>query len=177
MSNWDEMFDEFWKELKEQRKMMTKLFRDIMEDLEKWTKEEPPKFLESPKIFGYRIIWHSGMKRPIIETFGNVGPGKFGLPKVQEEVKPIYDFYDEEDHVKYIIDVPGVEKENLDLTVSGNKLILKTKEGAERKYALTIDLPPNVKPEEATAEYKNGVLIVKIPKTKKEPKGTKIRIE
>ncbi len=177
MSDWDDVFDELWKDLKEQRKMLTRLFREITDELEKWSKEEPPKFLETPKIFGYRIVWHSGMKRPIVETFGNVGSGKFGMPKVQEEIKPIYDFYDEEDHVKYIIDVPGVEKEALDLMVSGNKLILKTKEGAERKYSLTLDLPPNVKPEETTAEYKNGVLIVKIPKTKKEPEGTKIKIE
>ena len=76
-------------------------------------------------------------------------------------------------------DIPGVNQEDLDITVDENLVILKgeTKREQnreekgyhlmERRYGSfyrTIPLPIEVKPDQAVAHYKNGVLELRIPK-------------
>lgn len=63
--------------------------------------------------------------------------------------------------------IPGYDKEDFQLYVEGDSLHLKIKEGThysivERHYYSDYNL------EKAKAEYKNGVLIIRIPKTTSE---------
>lgn len=77
------------------------------------------------------------------------------------------------------IEVPGVEKKDCEITVDGNMLYLKgekrfervtndsTYHVMERAYGMfqrVIPLPYNVDADHAEANYKNGVLTVRLPK-------------
>jgi HSP20 family protein len=90
-------------------------------------------------------------------------------------------------------DIPGVNQEDLDITVDENVVILKgetkrdeTREGkgyhlTERRYGnfyRTIPLPMEVKSDKATAKYRNGVLELRIPKAETAARrGFKPKIE
>ena len=92
---------------------------------------------------------------------------------------PSVDLKETEQEIILKADIPGVNQEDLDITVDENAVILKgeTKQEesreekgyhlSERRYGSfyrTISLPAEVKSEEATARYKNGVLELRIPK-------------
>jgi HSP20 family protein len=77
------------------------------------------------------------------------------------------------------IEVPGIEKKDCEITVDGNMLYLKgekrfervtnnsTYHVMERAYGIfqrAIPLPHNVDADHAEANYKNGVLTVRLPK-------------
>lgn len=86
----------------------------------------------------------------------------------------------EDEKALYIkMDMPGLDKENVKVTVEENTLVIKgegEKEAEEeehgRRYSSRLDLPPSLyKLEEVKAEMKNGVLKVIVPKvTEKEGK-------
>lgn len=66
------------------------------------------------------------------------------------------------------VDMPGVEKEKVKISVENNTLIIKG-EGEEeeqgRRYSSRLDLPQNLyKVDDIKAEMKNGVLKLKVPK-------------
>jgi HSP20 family protein len=90
-------------------------------------------------------------------------------------------------------DIPGVNQEDLDITVDENVVTLKgeakrdeTREEkgyhlTERRYGSfyrTIPLPVEVKSDQAVARYKNGVLELRMPKVETTARrGFKPRIE
>jgi HSP20 family protein len=117
--------------------------------------------------------------------FGEMGAMTAGAPRV--------DVYETEAEYVVKADVPGVTKDDLDVTVHEDVLMLKgetkhdeeiNEEGyvrRERRYGRferSIPLPGGVKPDDVKASFKDGVLEVRLPKTEpSEPAGTKIDIE
>ena len=104
---------------------------------------------------------------------------------------PHTDVMEEEDRVIVTTDMPGIEKESIELSLKDNALVISAgrgkeeeseKEGYIRKertytrYYREILLPEGVSEEGATAKLLNGVLTVTLPKLKKEA-GKKIQIE
>lgn len=89
------------------------------------------------------------------------------------------------------IDLPGVDKKDIQLNVTGNYVEVKAEKKEEMKvekkgffkqersyagYYRVIPLPAEVRAEEANASYKNGVLEIKIP-LKEKLKKIKKKIE
>ncbi|KPV64181.1 MAG: Small heat shock protein HSP16.5 [Candidatus Bathyarchaeota archaeon BA2] len=78
--------------------------------------------------------------------------------------------------MKLYVELPGVEKNDIQLNVTEGRAEVKAK-----NFYKVIDLPTrDVEFEKATANYKNGVLEVLIPKTKEtvsEEKKKTIKIE
>jgi HSP20 family molecular chaperone IbpA len=115
---------------------------------------------------------------------GYVARGRFQLgepltlPKqaIDEVREPLTDVFEEQDHVKLYVELPGVEKDDIQLNVTEGRAEVKAK-----NFYKVIDLPTrDIEFEKATANYKNGVLEVLIPKTKKtvmEEKKKTIKIE
>jgi len=70
------------------------------------------------------------------------------------------------------IDLPGVDKINVDITVDGGILLIRAKRNASseglpiRMYTTKLAFPENADMEELEANLKNGVLIVSAPKQK-----------
>ncbi|RGB29648.1 HSP20-like chaperone [Rhizophagus diaphanus] len=93
---------------------------------------------------------------------------------------------------EYIVnaELPGLSKDQINADVHNNVLVIsgevkkdqKFQEGKtlvqERHYgnfSRSISLPPNIKTEEVTAKFENGVLEMKLPKSA--PSGKKIDIK
>ena len=70
------------------------------------------------------------------------------------------------------IEVPGMEKEGLQMMIDGNVLYLSGEkhfmEPAYGVFKRAIPLPHNVSTDDAEASYKNGVLKIHLPKTSRE---------
>jgi len=81
------------------------------------------------------------------------------------------------DKVVVVAEMPGVEKDSINIRIKDNKLIISASN--KKKYYKEIELPPGIKPDKARAKYKNGVLEVVIEKEtpKEEEEGIKIKVE
>ncbi|XP_059642707.1 small heat shock protein, chloroplastic-like isoform X2 [Cornus florida] len=87
-----------------------------------------------------------------------------------------WDVREDADALHLRMDMPGLSKEDVKISVEQNTLIIKgegEKESEEDeygpRYSSRLDLPPDLyKPEEIKAEMKNGVLKVAVPKVKEE---------
>ncbi len=92
----------------------------------------------------------------LIEAFGY----RLSVPK----------FYVDEEIVRIILDVPGFSKENIELEVAPERIILSgnaTIEGEERKIEnKIIPLPKIIDPNKTSAKLENGVLIITCPLVK-----------
>ncbi|MCD6455884.1 MAG: Hsp20/alpha crystallin family protein [Methanophagales archaeon] len=106
-------------------------------------------------------------------------------------VEPFVDVIDRGDKVVVAADVPGVEKEDLSVNISGDRLEIsaeRKKEAEEKKegyvrrertytsYYRSIPLPTEVDGDKADATFENGVLEISMPKVKAiEKKKIKVR--
>lgn len=112
-----------------------------------------------------------------------VGPGDVG-PRVE--------MFDGEGELVVRVELPGVDKEDIAITVTQDVLTIsgEKKRGApvdednyhisEIRYgpfARTVTLPAMVKSEEAKAKFRNGILEIVIPRQEEtKPKGIKIGV-
>ncbi|MDM7275727.1 MAG: Hsp20/alpha crystallin family protein [Thermoprotei archaeon] len=167
-----DIFDELLRDLEER-------LESVDEDIEKEFKrmiEERREEIRGPYFYGIRItIGPNGVPR--VEEFGNISRGRRGRPLIKEEIEPLVDVIERDDEIWIIADVPGVSKENIDVKVSERAVTIKAR-SEERKYHKIVDLPAEVAPETAKANYRNGVLEVKVKKKKQaEDKEFKVKIE
>jgi len=104
------------------------------------------------------------------------------------------DIISEDNHLVIKIDMPGVSKEDIDLIVNKDSISVKAerKEAKEEKekgyyskertykgYSIYRTLPVEVLPDTAEAEYKDGVLTIKVEKAvkEKEKEGKKVSVK
>jgi HSP20 family protein len=132
-----------------------------------------------PFVYGYSVtIGPEG--KPQVREFGNVTPkSMLGKPKidVKEKREPLVDVLESEDNINIIAELPGVAKENIDLTGKQNSITISV-DTSDRKYYKELQLPCEVDLENAKSEYKNGVLEVVLKKTKEEkPVGRKLKVD
>jgi HSP20 family protein len=79
--------------------------------------------------------------------------------------------------VKVVIEMPGVNKENIKVNVHDNSLEV-TSDDQQRKYREVIDLPPEADLDTAKSNYKNGIVeVVFMKKGQTKPKGKEIKVE
>ena len=160
------------------------LFNDerIMDDVRRMTEEMMKMFSQAqpgkPFVHGYKIKMGPDGK-PRIEDFGNK-PMKSpeGEPLISEEREPLTDIIEGDDDVAVTVEMPGVEKNDIDLNVTNDVLEIKV-DTPERKYHKKLDLPCDVLPKTTTATYKNGILdvVIKRKEKKKPGDGYKVNIE
>lgn len=94
-------------------------------------------------------------------------------------VRRSWDAREMEDGLHLRVDMPGLGKEDVKVSVEQNTLIIKGEGGKEfedeeggRRYTSRIDLPEKLyKASEIKAEMKNGVLKVFVPKIKEEERN------
>ncbi|MEM2935616.1 MAG: archaeal heat shock protein Hsp20, partial [Candidatus Bathyarchaeia archaeon] len=116
--------------------------------------------------------------KPVIREFGNVRrPTGIGTPELTEEREPLVDVVTGDKVVQVIAEVPGVEKEDINLYTTEDRLTISV-DTEKRKYHKEVELPVPVEPKSAKASYKNGVLEVTLERVReKAPPGKKISIE
>ena len=153
-------FDEDYLRLSE---LMDRFFNQVTRDKEG---------LE-PFVYGFSVKTEANGK-PIFRRFGDsVRPGgniDNGLSR-----EPLIDIIERDDSVSVTIEMPGVEKEHIDLDVDSTKLTVKV-DNPDRRYHKTIELPCKVDEESVKATFKNGVLDIGLTKTE-ESRSRRIKIE
>lgn len=106
---------------------------------------------------------------------------------------PAIEIYEEKDDVMVKAELPGMQKEDLDLNISGNLLTIrgekkKREEVKEKGYYYSecsfgtfersIEIPKDVQPDKVRASFKDGILEVRLPKTDEaKRKEIKIKVE
>jgi len=164
---WGDIFDEFDEYFRDMRRRMNRLIRDAMSG------KLPEPREGGPYIYGWSFrIGPDG--KPVFQEFGNIP--HVGTVEIPGSREPLVDVQETDDEVQITAEVPGVKKEDIDLEVIGNTLIIKV-EGKDRKYYKEVELPAEVDPDSAKASYNNGVLDIQLKKVKPKAKGKKIKIK
>lgn len=136
-----------------------------------------------PFVYGYSMtIGPDG--KPVVREFGNVKPSTRASPlglrrpslEIKEERDPLVDVIPEDEKIRVVAEVPGVERSDIKLNCS-EKILTIAVDTEERKYYKEIDLPAEVDPKVSKATYKNGVLEIILKVTKKKLKGESITID
>src|SRR5512136_3061603 len=123
------------------------------------------------------VSLREAMDRLFEESF--LRPDLFGAGETPASALPL-DMFETENDVVVKASVPGVKPEDIDVTVTGDLLTIKgefkleenvEKENfirRERRYgsfSRSLALPTAVNVDKATAEFENGVLKLKLPKS------------
>ena len=110
------------------------------------------------------------------------------------EVKPpMVDVFEEKDDIVVKAELPGMEKDNIEVNLTDHTLTIKGEKKkeeeikeenyyrAERSYGSflrTLDLPKDVRADKVKASFKNGILEVRMPKTEEaKAKEVKVKVE
>jgi HSP20 family protein len=120
----------------------------------------------------------------------------FNRPQMKEFgmnfYNPLSDVIDKGDHVVVHVDLPGVEKEDIVLGVTDTHIEVRAQKKHEVKvqkkgyyrhehsyggFYRVIPLPANVDSDSAKAVYKNGVLEIKLQKSKTKKVSKKVKVE
>ncbi|MHC1599530.1 MAG: archaeal heat shock protein Hsp20 [Candidatus Methanospirareceae archaeon] len=162
-------------------------FEEMLRRLEEGMPEESTDFIteeETPEgkmkrygpfIYGFSYTKEPG-KEPEIKEFGNIKPSHMRLePFPGGEREPLTDVIDQKDGYEVVVELPGVEKDDLRLHATDDSLEIKTEGGIKFFKEVLFEMP--VKPETAKATYKNGVLSVWLKKKENEKKRTAIPLE
>jgi len=162
---WFDIFGEFDR-LSE---MMDEMMRKAFETPHMGTKTQ------GPYVYGFSMsVGPNG--KPVIREFGNVRGSRFG-PEVREEREPLVDTLEEEKEVVVVAELPGVEKDDINLHTTGDRLTISVNT-PQRKYHKELSLPARVDYKSARASYKNGVLEVRLKKIgEKAVKGESVLVE
>jgi HSP20 family protein len=102
---------------------------------------------------------------------------------------PVADVYEQAAEYVVAMDLPGIDRQALEINLENDRLSIKgtrasangdqdkqRRERPQGRFNRTFAVPTGVDPEQIEAEYKNGVLYVRLPK-RKEPKGQPVKIK
>ncbi|MBN1109556.1 MAG: Hsp20/alpha crystallin family protein [Methanomassiliicoccales archaeon] len=160
--DWDEMFHSFDDEFEAMRERMDRLMEMALSGTS-----------ADPLVYGFSM--RTGADgRPVVQEFGNV-PRLGQAPTDLSCREPLTDVVEEGDKVRVTVELPGVEKEDIDLRAEDRYLNISV-DTERKKFCKRLDLPCDVLSESASAEYRNGVLTVVMDRAPETPKGRRIDI-
>jgi HSP20 family protein len=110
-----------------------------------------------------------------------------------EGISPAVDMYDKKDEIVVKAEIPGVEKENINISLTDNKLTIKGEikkeeevkeedyhysERAYGSFVRALTLPTKVQADKVKASFSNGILEIHLPKADgAKPKEIKIGVK
>ncbi|MFC4439346.1 MULTISPECIES: Hsp20/alpha crystallin family protein [Natrialbaceae] len=146
-------------------------------------------FREMDRMFDqFRSTWTDEFAAP---GYGSVRPMfEGGIDVNPLEAEPTANLEDEGDAYVFVMDLPGFEKEDVDLTFREGVLSVRATADAEegsdayrslrsRRVAKQVPIPKEIVADEITASYHNGVLEVRLPivEDERDEDGHRIDIE
>lgn len=113
---------------------------------------------------------------------------RLGEGGMARSLLPACDIEEAQDHYLLSFDMPGLDKANINIETVGNQLLVTGERRDERtskrgrvferrlgRFERSITLPDDVKTSDIEAQYKDGVLMIAVPRTA-EAKHTRIKI-
>lgn len=127
------------------------------------------------------------IKNQLINRFGalkghEISSNELPSPKIDADTEgyrsPNTDVVEDGDTLRVIVELPGVDKKEIETTAKENFLTIITN-SAPYKYKAEIPLKVTTIPKKIKASFKNGILELKLPIVKKENQdtGDKVSIE
>ena len=168
--------------MREMEKAFSEQFNDLEKELprslvrESKTPDGSVKKEIGPIVYGYSVtIGPDG--KPVVREFGNVRRGE-GRPlkAIQDKREPLVDVVSSDKEVRVIAEMPGVNKEDINVTVNEKSMVVSV-DSEDRGYFKELDLPGIVDPKGARSTYNNGILEVTIPLKSTGQGGVKLRVE
>ena len=111
---------------------------------------------------------------------------RFWRPRTFTLEAPSLDMFEEKDDLVIKAEIPGLTKDEIEVSMAGNMLTLKGEKKKEEEtkekdyyrcersfgsFSRTIELPLAVKSEAVKAEFKNGVLEIRLPRAEEVKKN------
>ncbi len=158
----DDFFEHFEEVFEEMRKRMEKILSGAVKDLDK----------AKPFVWGYSFRMGPDGK-PQFRQFGDTEVLRPWTGETGRE--PLTDVIEREDTVSITVELPGVEKEEIDLRTTPTTVAIKV-DNPQRRYYKEVDLPVAVDPDSIKATFKNGVLDIMLRKGERDT-GKKVRID
>ncbi|MFZ5451518.1 MAG: Hsp20/alpha crystallin family protein [Thermodesulfobacteriota bacterium] len=119
------------------------------------------------------------------------GPGRRALRPMEAEWAPAVDVSESADKVEIKAEVPGMEANDIEISLSGDVLTIKGEKKSEREekkenyhlversygsFSRSLKLPAAVEADKIEASYKQGVLSISCPKkAEAKPKAIEIK--
>jgi len=170
-----------------------KNFKNLFQDIfNKISKSFPPEFqnlspedivkefMKNKSKFGFPIMYGFNINigpdgKPTIDSFGNLEPtSSSGKPVVKSKREPLVEVNEEEDIIIVIAEMPGVDREDIELKATIHSITISTKENANRHYYKEVELPSTINSDYAKARYSNGILEIELKKVGEKHKKIKI---
>ena len=166
-----EFFAEFEREFARMQGMINRVMEDAM-------KHASGPHRHDPFVYGFSLrIGKDG--QPNLQPFGSAmqaPSGDLGQPAITESREPLTDVVEGEKEIAVTVELPGVEKQDVNLHVAEDFVTVRVDKG--RRYQKQISLPAKVLPASAKATFKNGVLDVTLErKGGRSDLGHKVSIE
>jgi len=141
--------------------------------------------------------WERDMDRMMVDFFGRRTrpwwPERWFRGEEMDVRAPTVDVYEEKDDIVVKVELPGMDKNNIEVNLTDHTLTIKGEKKkeeevknenyyrTERSYGTflrTLELPKDVHTDKVKAIFKNGILEVRMPKTEEaKAKEIKVKVE
>ena len=163
---WDGLFEVFDREFEDMREHMDRI-------LELMLSGELTE-ADDPLIYGFSMRLRPD-GQPVIQEFGSAKQPRY-LEEGAPSREPLTDIMESDEDVRVIMELPGVEKKDLKVQANERSLDLEVV-GQEKRFRKHLELPCDVLPDSAKANYKNGVLEIVLKRHAPKRKGREVRVE
>ena len=158
--------------------------KKFFEDLTKESFNEP-----APLIFKPELIKSSFIKAQALKEKNNETPED--LMEIEGEGQLTIDVYQTENEIVIQSTIAGVNQEDLEISINAESVSISGKRYREEKvsekdylyqecfwgrFSRSVILPQEIDPDHSTAQLKNGILTIRLPKINKE-KTKKIKVK
>jgi HSP20 family protein len=158
-------------------------------------KEKETKAVAPRRPFMDLSRWERDMERMMEDFFGRRTrpwwPERWFRTEEMELAAPAVDLYEEKDDIVVKAELPGMDKDNIEVNLTDHTLTIKGEKKkeeevkeenyyrSERSYGSflrTLELPKGVHTDKVKASFKNGILEVRLPKTE-EAKAKEVKVK
>jgi HSP20 family protein len=160
-------------------------------------KEKEAKAVTPWRPFMDLTRWDRDMDRTMEDFFGRRAspwwPGRWFRGDDFDVRAPAVDLFEEKDDIVVKAELPGMDKDNIEVKLSDSTLTIKGEKKKEEEvkeenyyrserthgsFVRNVELPKAVHADKVKATFKNGILEVRIPKTEEaKAKEIKVKVE
>lgn len=100
---------------------------------------------------------------------------------------PAMDIHQNDDELEITAELPGVKEEDIDITIDDGILTIRGEKKSSREedeggyrertygsFERRLTLPPNIDDDNCSADFKDGVLTIRLPKSEEKTRGRRI---